>query len=304
LARKRGILFASIALLVALSGCTTWVRGPDLAREYYNIGNAFYDLGRFDRAAEYYQRALSLDPRLTPAGFNLARVYADKGRYADATGVLLDLLTGDPDNVLLRETLAYVHYLADEPDRAIARYTEVLALSPFNVNALYNLGRIAEQQSRNDDAIDYYRRASLADPNDAALVFSYGRRLIEVDAERGAVVLERFLDMQPADRDRLVATGDSLRRERYFLPARRAYQKVLERSAVDAEALFGMASVLLIGVQDGQAGIERLREALDAGYDNPEEFIALLSARDLADPQAVRLLLDQKGVLPADAAGP
>lgn len=44
--------------------------GPT-ATIYYNLGNAYYRLGKLGRAVVYYERALSLDPSLTDARTNL-----------------------------------------------------------------------------------------------------------------------------------------------------------------------------------------------------------------------------------------
>ncbi len=313
---RSAILIAVLAvLLIAASGCTTWVRGPDLAREYYNIGNAFYDLGRFDRAVDYYRRALALDRTLAAASFNLARVYVDQGRLPDAVDVLLELIGRDPESVLLRETLAFVYFLQGDVDQAEERYREVLALSPFHVNALYNLGRIERNRERYAESAEFLRRAVQAQPADAELLFAYANALVRVDPERSAPVFERYLDTSPTDRGRLLATGDALRTGRFFSPARRAYQSVLDQHPDDATALFGMAVVFLVGIEESETGLGYLERALDAGFTNEAELTALLQSVPSWDQPAVRRQLDQRGLMSPpepsadspsdqDAAGP
>ncbi|TVR02423.1 MAG: tetratricopeptide repeat protein [Spirochaetaceae bacterium] len=313
---RSAILIAILAvLLIAVSGCTTWVRGPDLAREYYNIGNAFYDLGRFDRAVDYYRRALALDRTLAAASFNLARVYADQGRFPDAIDVLLELIVRDPESVLLRETLAFVYFLQGDVERAETRYREVLALSPFHVNALYNLGRIERKRERYAESAEFFRRAVQAQPADAELLFAYADALNRVDPERSAPIFERYLDTSPTDRTRLLAAGDALRTGRFFSPARRAYRKVLDQRPDDAAGLFGMAVVFLVGIEESEAGLDFLERALDAGFTDNAELSLLVESVPSWDQAAVRRQLEQRGVMPSleppadptsveDAAGP
>lgn len=298
--RRARVLFLVALAVLAAAGCATWVRGRELAREYYNIANAYYDLGRFERAADYYRRALALDSGLTPAGYNLARAYLRDKRYDDARDVLLDLLGRDPDNLLLRETLAYVYYLSGDIARASAQYEQMLALSPLNANALFNLGRIAEEQDRPAAALAYYERAAAVEGGDALLLYRYGRLLLTEQPEHAVAVFERYLDSSPRDYERVVEVGDALRRERYFLPARRAYQMVPSNHPEQPRALFGKAAVLLTGIQDAQLGLQTLEQALTAGYADKDAFIALLNDRDLVAAAAVRRLLEEHQAIEVD----
>lgn len=293
------VVSLTVALLTA-AGCATWVRGSELAREYYNIGNAYYDLERFERAADYYQRALALDSRLSPAGYNLARAYVRDGRYPQARRTLQELLADDPDNVLLRETLAYVDYLSGDMERAVAGYQEILALSPLNANALFNLGRIAEEQQRRQQALRYYERAVAVEETDAQLLYRYGRLLLPEQPERAVAVFERYLDSSPRDYQRVVEVADILRRERYFAPALRAYQSVPSDHSERPRALFGEAAALLVGVQDSQRGLETMERALEAGFSDREAILAVLQDQDLVAPAALYALLERYQLLPAD----
>lgn len=304
-ARSLAVGLAVLFVLLLSAGCATWIRGSELAREYHNIGNAYYDLGRFDRAADYYQRALSLDATLAPAGYNLARVYVRERRYLEAQEVLEELLTRDPDNLVLRETLAYVHYRAGDIRRATVMYEEILALSPYSANALYNLARIAEQHGDIDLSLDYYRDAVAINSSDAELLYRYGRLLAERgDSARSVVILERYLEASPADPAQLADVGDILRRERYFSQSREAYQAIPAAADEYPRALFGKAAVYLLGIQDADEGLVLLEQAFDAGFTDTEAVQALLESPGLVGAEAVRALADERGVLRDDGDPP
>ena len=56
---------------------------PDNTRAYNNLGSAFLQQERFDKATEMYERSLSLDKNTT-AYSNLGTALYQQGRYADA----------------------------------------------------------------------------------------------------------------------------------------------------------------------------------------------------------------------------
>ena len=56
---------------------------PDNTRAYNNLGSAFLQQERFDKATEMYERSLSLDKNAT-AYSNLGTALYQQGRYADA----------------------------------------------------------------------------------------------------------------------------------------------------------------------------------------------------------------------------
>ncbi len=72
------------------------------------LGNANYDIQRFDKAAEYYEQALVLDSKNLHVRTDLATCYRNTGKV----------------------------------DQAVKELRQVLAIEPKHENALYNLGII------------------------------------------------------------------------------------------------------------------------------------------------------------------
>jgi tetratricopeptide (TPR) repeat protein len=98
-----------VVLTSALTACTTTVRGSELSLEYYNLGNAYYDLADYDKSIVFFQKAISIDGENRKAYFNLALAFIAAGRAAEAQGVLEDLILQDPDNQSLMEALAFAY---------------------------------------------------------------------------------------------------------------------------------------------------------------------------------------------------
>jgi tetratricopeptide (TPR) repeat protein len=65
----------------------------------YNLGNAYYHIGRAEDSLAWYEKATSLNPRYTLAYGNWAVVALQTGKYdkaADLFRKVLDLNPGDP----------------------------------------------------------------------------------------------------------------------------------------------------------------------------------------------------------------
>lgn len=293
---------SAAVLLVALAGCQSYVRRVDLAEEYFNLGNAFYELEDYERAADYYQQALDLEPELAPASFNLARAYIESGDYAEAVAILEELRGGDEDNVLVLESLAYAHSQQGRYERAATRYEEVLATSPYRVSALYSAALVYGRLEETERARELLERAWDANPNDADVLFHYGRVLHEAgESEEAVSVLSDYVDAAPAEQaDRLNEAARIYADERYFARAVSVYDRILARDETNPEALFGIAVLQLTAIEDAASGVENLTAALEAGFSEEERAVALLEREDLLSRTQVAGLFVDYGLIEPD----
>lgn len=78
----------------------------DDATGWFNRGNDLRAQGALGRAAEFYERAIALDPDCIRAYCNLAGVLAEMGERREALSFLQAGLKRDPGNAVLKENLA------------------------------------------------------------------------------------------------------------------------------------------------------------------------------------------------------
>jgi tetratricopeptide (TPR) repeat protein len=90
---------------------------------YYNMGNAYVDLGQYDKAIESYQQAIKLKSNLSKPHNNLGLAYAAAGRLADA----------------------------------VAEFKQAVQLRPEYAEAHYNLGVAFVQKGQKHDAEEQQR---------------------------------------------------------------------------------------------------------------------------------------------------
>ena len=96
-------VFLFFIVFSTFTSCATWNSGPNLAKEYYNLGQAYFDLKKYSDSARAYKIAMSLDPTLHVAQINLVRALAEQNDLDGAWNFLQPLLKKDPHNyVLLR----------------------------------------------------------------------------------------------------------------------------------------------------------------------------------------------------------
>ena len=62
-----------------------------------NMANTLFAMGQHDRAKDYLETTLRLNPDYWPAQYNLAIVHFTSGRYADAVPKLRTVLDWQPD---------------------------------------------------------------------------------------------------------------------------------------------------------------------------------------------------------------
>ena len=103
---------------------------PNQPIYYNNLGNAYRDSGRCERAIACYQKALQLEPGLVETYINMGIAY---------------------------------HQLADL-DRAASVYQTAIKLKPESAEAYYNLGNTFKEQGLFDQAISCYQQAASLNP--------------------------------------------------------------------------------------------------------------------------------------------
>ena len=120
---------------------------PENPNLYYNLGVSTSELGETERAMEYYEKALELDPQMTNARINIAFLILSKEReiveemnslgtsaadnkkydelgkerqevYSEALPHLRAVLENNPDNIEAARTMMNIYYQLNEPDKA------------------------------------------------------------------------------------------------------------------------------------------------------------------------------------------
>jgi len=300
------ILF--LIIIFALNGCASW-GGAASAEEYYSIGMAYYDMGRFDDAEKWLNRARAKDKTMIASEYNLGRIAFELERYDDALKYFESILKRDPNNVLALKAAAYTRIRNGDIEKAAALYDRVLALVPESADDGYNYALVLyamKKYAETEEILTKYEFA-LLDNNDVLLL--YARSQKEQGKPEAIDSYDRWL---ANNTDAQVRYEYAQLLESYELYARalEEYRSALGNLSGDSvdpsrkEVRFTIARLLLIADSGSAAGITELKGAVDDGFSDPEKIAELLNDERItaANKEEIRAVITQVRLAAAEAA--
>ena len=120
--------------------------------------------GKPQEAVAYYLQALKLNPGHWPSRTNLVQALIATKQYIIARGLLLELINERPQDGALCHQLGKVHFELEEPEAAIARFEQAIALNPRDAESLYWIGGIKQRAGEIDAAKAAYAEAARIQP--------------------------------------------------------------------------------------------------------------------------------------------
>jgi tetratricopeptide (TPR) repeat protein len=105
-------------------------------------GDMYAQIGKFDKAIEYYNRGILLKPSDFQANVVLANAYFDSRKFEDAAKYYEKALAVKPDDVNARTDFGTTFVERQNPDfeRAITEFRAALEIQPKHEPTLYYLG--------------------------------------------------------------------------------------------------------------------------------------------------------------------
>jgi tetratricopeptide (TPR) repeat protein len=124
------------------------------AAVHYNLGMAYSDLGKLDKAVEHLLQAVRLDRGMVNARVALGVAHSRLKDYAKAASVLKDAVLDDPDNgYALRNLGAVLLQLGPDQQDALRYLTRAVEVLPTDQQSWFGLAQ-AQSESGDDDAAD------------------------------------------------------------------------------------------------------------------------------------------------------
>lgn len=132
---------------------------PSDAQAHFELGFCQFRLGQLDDALRQFKAALALEPWYTRPAEALAEIYTRKNDYPEARAYLNQLLSTDPSSYTAHYNLGI--FAALEQNWADAEHHMQLALraDPHSAEAHDALGKIFQQEGKNDKATQEFRAA-------------------------------------------------------------------------------------------------------------------------------------------------
>ncbi|HTQ80610.1 MAG TPA: tetratricopeptide repeat protein, partial [Thermoanaerobaculia bacterium] len=137
---------------------------PEVIDAWFMLGNAYYQKGDWERAADYYQKTLAKRPDHDYAMIGLADTLVARNRIQDAVLGYQAYLHRDPDNAQITYRLAQILLDAGRTDEAERAFHRTLEIEPKTARAEVGLAVVAYRKENYTGAKGDIERALAIDP--------------------------------------------------------------------------------------------------------------------------------------------
>jgi tetratricopeptide (TPR) repeat protein len=227
--------------------------------------------GDLPRAERLSREVLDRAPRHPRALALAASVRLEQGDGVGAGELLRRALAGDPDNPRLLEGLGAAALRAGDGAEAETWLRRAIALGKGGgAPALSWLGLALSAQGRRAEAIETFRQAVSAGPDDPGAHLNLGHELMR-DGRRGEAIAayERALELNPRYAEAWDGLGDGLLGEGRYADAEAAFRQAVALAPHHADYPAGLAHALA-GQQRWREALAQYERALALRPDDPE----------------------------------
>ncbi|MDR1353561.1 MAG: tetratricopeptide repeat protein [Treponema sp.] len=267
------------------------------AEEYYALGMAYFELGRYEDAEQWLGRARRVDKTKIASEYNLGRIAFERGRYNEALKYFEQILAKDPENILALRASSYTKIKLSDIEGAEEYYDRVLRLVPESYDDGYNYALVLFALEKSEKAEEVLLKYDLIiDSNSDAVLL-----LARIQAKLGKVEavdnFDRYLQVKPDNKVRF-EYAEILEKSEFYARALEEYRAVLNeipQGAGSAESagvnltrpqvLFTIARLLLVAEADSDSGITTLSQAVEEGFNDIPALEAVLEEPGITDGQ-------------------
>ncbi|MBP7216680.1 MAG: tetratricopeptide repeat protein [Candidatus Omnitrophica bacterium] len=157
---------------------TFWTKtvqqSPRSVRAFYNLGSAYFGLGKLEKSIAAYHRALKLSPDDYDTMLNLANVYFFQDRYQDALAWYQKATDKYPDLPEAWNNVGFLHHKFGRLQDALDCYEKAMAIAPLDPVGYNNAITLYITIEQYQEAVDISERAIKAGVRSPVLYYNQG----------------------------------------------------------------------------------------------------------------------------------
>jgi tetratricopeptide (TPR) repeat protein len=283
------LLLLSLLLLGVLPGVSSCLSGSAAsAEEYYSIGMAYFELGKFEEAEKWLNRARGEDKTRVASEYNLGRIAFEAGRYGDAVEYFDRVLKKDPVNVMALRAAAYTRIKTGENEMAAALYNRVLELVPESADDGYNYALVLYVLKEYGKAEEVLFRHSHALDENMDMLLLLARTQKGLEKVEAVDAYAKWLGNN-TDAGVRYEYAQVLEKEELYARALEQYREALGGlSGAGGEPKkeeLRLAIVRLLMIADGESeeGIKELNGAVEEGFADVDALASLMEDPRLSE---------------------
>ena len=128
-------------------------KSPHKGRPYTNLGFAYIESGQYDKALEFTQKGIDLDPKFAGAYYNLSIIYQKMGDLNKAIAMAKKSLEIDPDTEMAYYSLGGIYFENGRYEESEEAYKKFLKILPYFPEAHNLLAIVYAAQKKFDKAV-------------------------------------------------------------------------------------------------------------------------------------------------------
>ena len=138
---------------------------PGYASANNNRGAVYIEKGLLDLALKDINRAIAIDPEYASAYKNRGDIYKKKGRHQEALKMYDQALKIDPRFIDGYDVRGILYGELGKFEKALLDFNKALEMNPNHAGSLHNKGTVFMRQGKKQAALDLFNRAIKNDPH-------------------------------------------------------------------------------------------------------------------------------------------
>jgi len=269
------------------------------AEEYYSIGMAYFNLGKYEEAEIWLNRARQADRTMVASTYNLGRLAFEMKRYSEAAGYFESILKNDPDNILALKAASYSRIKTGDLEIADNHYKRLLQLIPESADDGYNHALVLYAMGQYSEAENVLERYpfSLLENWDSMLLYARSQKAQNKIEAIDSYASLLILSSNPAAR---YEYAQVLEHHEIYARAVEEYRQSHSETSASAgnpnrsEIRFAVSRALLTADSESHDGITELENAVNEGFNDIDLIESLLKINNISaeNSNSIRIIIN------------
>ena len=233
------------------------------------ISSALMGTGDFKTAKQELESTLKLYPESNDAKYQLAFLYFQEKRYADAERIFSEIYHSNPPDIRGLMGITETYMIQGKFDQAMAAVKKEIELHPEKTNLKVAYGNIAVRNGNVKEALKSYDEVIKANPKDGSMYIRMGIAYRQLGDSKNAIeYLRRAIELLPNEVSAYSELAMLLHLEGKESQARPLYEKILKLKPDNEIALNNLAFMM---AEEGSDLDQALTLAQRAKQKNPND---------------------------------
>lgn len=244
------------------------------ADDWFQKGRNANDLGDYNNAILYYQKAIEKDPNYDKAYYNLSVSYGKRGNYIKAIEFYQMAIIINPNLFPAYINMGNAYFLNGNYKKTKECYQKAIIINPNSAEAYYNLGVIyGEKEGNLKKAIEYFLKAIKINKDYDSAYFDLGRTYGKmVNYDKAIECFEKVIIINPEYEDVYYSMGVIYDAQNEYKKAIDYYKREIEINSNNSDAYYKMG-IAYAYKKDYDKTIECLQQAARLGNNDAKDFL-------------------------------